>query len=112
MTVAALAVKNNFSSDVITKEQLNETVSLAAIIKSEIIRFPAVAVVPIATLTVAEVAAVLQNKICLTIDVVAVGTKYRPVVPSVTEVTAAEGPNNLFCINAISTQFTAWALAA
>ena len=101
VTVAALAVKNNFSPAAITSEQLNETVSLATIVKSEIILFAAVAVVPTATLAVAEVAAVLQNKICLTIVVVAAGTKYRPVALSVTEVTAAAGPNNLFCINAI-----------
>jgi hypothetical protein len=74
VTVVALATKNSFSAAVITSEQLNETVSLAASVRSEIILFAAVAVVPTATLTVAPDAAVLQIKICLTIVVVAVGT--------------------------------------
>jgi len=101
-TVVALAVKNNFSPAVITNEQLNDTVSFAANVKSEITLLAAVAVVPTPALTVAALAAVLQNIICFTIVVVDDGTRYLPVASSVAEVTAAAGPNSLFCVNAIT----------
>jgi hypothetical protein len=100
--LVALAVINNFSPVVKTREQLKDTVSFAATVKSERILFAAVAVVPTATLTVPEEEFVLHAIICLTIVVVEVGTKYLPVESSVAEVTAAAGPKSLFCVNAIT----------